>query len=541
MLDAAGEFAKAGENLAAYAAIFSKDGFGSLTPQAFITGYVGGSDLHQAKTLLAQSLEHLENAQAELARVDATTLPAEFRGNVETLQEKIPSALTVARTFAQMQDSLFDVFGYLGPRKYLVVFQNSAELRPTGGFIGSYALLDVLDGKLTKLFIDDVFNIDGQLVDKVIPPMPIQKISTAWSLHDANWFFDYPTSAKKIAWFYEKAGGATVDGVIALTPALLEDFLKLSGPLVLPGYDLTLTSENLRDELSYAIEEGQQKKDGVSPKVVLRDIGVLLMDQMQAYAKTKDGARTLFAVLGEALEHKEILPWVRNRTVEEFLAAHNWGGATRVSDGDYLAVVHTNINGYKTDRVLREAITHRAEINAEGEVIDTVTVERAHAGSPDKRYNPLYEKVNTDYLRVYVPKGSELIRAAGHTLQAYEPPINYAEAHFVADPDVERIEQTLRIDTSGTHIYDEAEKTVFANWVYVSPGESVKVTYTYKLPWRVKLDGSGAYAMLVQKQPGLEHTTLSASVSGPDGKEMAGDMPRNTPLQSDMTYRIVIP
>ena len=44
----------------------------------------------------------------------------------------------------------------------------------------------------------------------------------------------------------------------------------------------------------------------------------------------------------------------------------------------------------------------------------------------------------------------------------------------------------MRLDpVSGTRISEDAGKTVFGNWVYVSPGESVEVTYTYLLPFHV--------------------------------------------------------
>lgn len=537
VLDAAERFAKAGEDIAAYAALFSKNGVGSLTPKEFITGYMGASDLRHAKKLLADVILNLEEAADSLAKTDVEKLPEEFQKSVGMLRDKIPGALLLARQFASFQDSLFDVFGYMGPRKYLVVFQNSAEQRPTGGFIGSYALLDVLDGKITRIFIDDVFNIDGQLVEKIVPPFPIQKISTAWSLHDANWFFDYPTSAKKIAWFYERTGGASLDGVFAVTPAFLQNVLELTGPLMLPGYDLALTQDNFQDELSYLVEEGSLKKEGESPKVVLRDLGTLILDQLQAQWKSGE-TLIFFNMLSRALEKRDLTLWVKEPSIEEFLARRQWGGSVRVSDGDYLAVVHANINGYKTDRVITQEIFHDAHILQDGSVVDTLTITRTHHGSPTPRYLELYQKVNADYLRIFVPKGSTLLGAEGHTLQEHISPINYAEANFAQDPEVRELELSLRIDEeSGTHIYDEAGKTVFANWVYVSPGETVTVRYTYKLPWSIKRGEGGKYVMLAQKQAGEGPTVFSGSVHIDGAAFIAeGDIPQSVPFEKDIEY-----
>jgi len=102
-------------------------------------------------------------------------------------------------------------------------------------------LLTIDQGAIKSLFVDGIFNVDGQLHEKIIPPRPIQKISTAWSMHDANWFADFPTSAQKIQWFYEKTGGPTTDGIISLTPTLIERLLGLTGPIPMPEHDVLLS------------------------------------------------------------------------------------------------------------------------------------------------------------------------------------------------------------------------------------------------------------------------------------------------------------
>jgi len=138
--------------------------------------------------------------------------------------------------FNQKQTIFQDLLGYNGPRKYLFLFQNNHEIRATGGFIGSYGVLNVHNGNVKELFVDGIFNPDGQLSVRVVPPKPIQKISTNWSTHDANWFPNFPTSAEKIAWFYEKTGGPTVDGIITLTPTVMEKLLEITGPIEMLEY-----------------------------------------------------------------------------------------------------------------------------------------------------------------------------------------------------------------------------------------------------------------------------------------------------------------
>jgi hypothetical protein len=72
-------------------------------------------------------------------------------------------------------------------------------------------------------------------------------------------------------------------------------------------------------------------------------------------------------------------------------------------------------------------------------------------------------------------------------------------------------------EETGTRIYDEYNKTVFANWVYVSPQESVTITYKYKLPFQADFnsdqDGKfGSYAVLYQKQSGSEKSHIKSEI-----------------------------
>src|SRR3989344_28805 len=97
-------------------------------------------------------------------------------------------------------------------KKYLILFQNPSELRPTGGFPGTYGVVTFKDGKLQDLKVDDVYNLDGQLQELIVPPIQLQHITPNWGMRDANWFIDFPTSARKITAFYKKESGYEVDG-----------------------------------------------------------------------------------------------------------------------------------------------------------------------------------------------------------------------------------------------------------------------------------------------------------------------------------------
>ena len=121
------------------------------------------------------------------------------------------------------------------------------ELRPTGGFIGSFGLITFDGGRLSDLTVNDVYTADGQLNGHVEPPLPIKNYlgEASWWLRDSNWDPDFPTSAKRAEWFLDKELGKKVDGVIATDLYPIKEILKVTGSVFLSDYNSTITSENL--------------------------------------------------------------------------------------------------------------------------------------------------------------------------------------------------------------------------------------------------------------------------------------------------------
>lgn len=467
---------------------------------------------------LQTSLPDLEAGQQALDNIRLEDLPEDKRGTFLRVRQTLPALIALFGKFERERRILEEILGGNGPRKYLFLLQNNQEMRATGGFIGSYALLDVNDGVVRQFFVDGIFNPDGQLKENIVPPQPLQKVSAGWSLHDSNWFPDFPTSAEKAIFFYEKTGGPTVDGVIALTPRVMEKLLAVTGPIELPEYGLTVDANNFMPVIQEQVEVKYDKEEN-QPKKVLADLSVLLLDKVFA---SQDKA-TLYRVaeaLIAGLNEKQLLLYMRHAQTQALIDAAGWSGRMLAAPQDYLAVINTNINGYKTDGVIDETIRHQAEIAADGSLVDTVTITRTHRGgqTPYEWWN----KVNADYMRVYVPQGAELLSARGLTREFTEPPLDYDSLGFRRDADVEREERNMTIDEgSGTRIYQEGDKTVFAGWAYVSPQESVTVEYRYRLPFKldaaaIRAGTADAYSILYQKQSGSPGSQLVSSVIFPE-------------------------
>jgi len=470
--------------------------------------------LSEAETFSASALHDLSLAEESLSRVDMDDVPEEKREAFLLLREKLPIAKTLLSAFDRNAGLVRELLGENGPRVYLLLFQNNHELRPTGGFIGSYGVIEVDRGHVRKFLIDGIFNPDGQFKEDIVPPAPIRKVSAGWSLHDSNWWPDFPTSAEKAMLFYEKTGGPTVDGIMTVTPTVIEKLLAVTGPIPMPEYGVTIDAENFMTAVQEEVEV-RYDKEWNQPKKIIADLAPRLLDNL---FQSSDPARIIAAAeaLSKGFDERHILLYSRNDEAEKLLDSVGWSGRLLPTDRDYLSVVHTNLNGYKTDGVITEDIEHRAHIQSDGSVVDTVRITRKHAGG-DTRYD-WWDKVNSDYLRVYVPEGSELLSAKGHTYEFPSDPIDYDALGFRRDPDVEQEERSTVIHGSGTRISRESGKTVFGNWVYVSPGESVTVEYSYRLPFSVLPGGAdpATYSILFQKQAGTSGSALRHALSFPE-------------------------
>ncbi|MDP3964846.1 MAG: DUF4012 domain-containing protein [bacterium] len=494
--------------------------------------------LDESREYLLPAYTHVTEAVNHFKKIDPAVLPTEYQSEVARIKESLPELQDNFERFLKFSDVFYKVLGGEGEKRYLMIFQNNREMRATGGFIGSLALIDVLEGKITNLEIPGggPYDFQGQLTEQVIAPAPLHLVNPHWYLQDANWFPDFPTSAEKIMWFYEKSGGPTVDGVISLTPDLVTSLLKITGSIDLEEeYGVTVTSENFIEKTLQEVEVEYDPETN-KPKQFIADLMPILLDRLL----TGDN-QEFFAVLGalsESLQEKHLLMYLRDGSLQSQIEDLGWDGGITKTAGDYLMLVNTNIAGGKTDAVIDQSVKHSVALQANGEALASVEVTRLHNGFPG---DPWTGVKNISFLRLYVPEGSELIEASGFV--APDPKLfQWPEPGYLPDADLRRIEGQVIVDErTGTRVNNEFGKTVFGNWVQVEPGASVTVKYTYRLPFHVVIDNlvnaSAPYSLLIQKQPGSFDTLISSEISYPEEFSLAWRWPVDEIRQTD-TYAL---
>lgn len=190
-----------------------------------------------------------------------------FQGVVpKKYQELLSNTVKAVPDIETFSQTLFNTH-----HTFLILFQNSEELRATGGFIGSYGLVELDHGTLTRLLIQDIYEPDGHFHGFVDAPHGLFEYLSdgkGMRLPDANWSPDLPTSAQSILTFFTAANETRIDGVITLNVHTAEEMVKILGPIELPDYHTTVTAENFstvaRSDRSTFFPGSQQKKNFLS-------------------------------------------------------------------------------------------------------------------------------------------------------------------------------------------------------------------------------------------------------------------------------------
>jgi hypothetical protein len=423
-------------------------------------------------------------------------------------------------------DALISLLSQPGDTHFLAIFENPSEIRPSGGFVGSYADITINDGHIKDINVDDIYRPDKFLALKIIPPKQLQGMTGTWGARDANWFFNFPDSAKKILQFMEESSvykdpGIKFQGIIALNVKVMQDVLQVIGPIELPEYKLTLNNDNFLEEVQYQVEAGQDKIPGQNPKKILKFILPKLIDKLSSlnYADKK--------LLGEdinyRLNNKDIKFYFKDKKLQNMAESFGFSGeAYNIAsnwNGDYLAVVDTNVAGGKTDIFMNQQVQLVSKIDDRGFITDNLKITRIHNGQKQKQ--SWYRATNIDFLKVFVIPGSRLTALAGNTSKTVMPLVNYKSVNYLIDPDLAAVEGTeQQLKEFNTSLYEEGGKAVFGTWFNVSVGKSKELDETYESVRRVDLTPGAKFQFVLDKQSGVD-SSFDYIIQAPDGFKWA--------------------
>ncbi len=351
------------------------------------------------------ALTLLGDAADRIAGLDETGLHPRLVTAIHELQGEI----SAVAPFLDRSRSLLALERFMlsAPRRILVVSQNSAELRPTGGFTGSYGILDVGPQGFKLDTYTDVYRLPDP-PGRVVPP-PGARMTNDFGFRDANWWIDFPTSAKAMLGFWRGYGQPNVDGIVALDVVAVKDLLGVFGPVYVASYDETFTADNLLDRLLYLIEV----KSGGSP--TKKDVLVALAEELQTRMLSGSPQEMAGAalVLARAADAKHIQFYFEDAAAEAAVARIGWSGSIAPPSGatDVLAVSNAMTRPGKVNIAVRKAISYQVGLQANGAAETTLVLD--YSNSATAQFAISSSSTFRDYLRVYRKPGTTLSLSTG--------------------------------------------------------------------------------------------------------------------------------
>ena len=227
-------------------------------------GAIDLAPIERISPLLQTADVAVNEARQQLGGIDQSALVQPVGDAVGTLTDKLDDAAAVIGPGARTARLLPPMLGSAGQRTYLVLFQNPAEVRSTGGIFGSFALVTADNGKVTIIDQGSATRDLGYF-DPPVGDISGNELALYGNLmnrypQDVNFTPDFPTAAELFAQMYQVRTETIVDGVVAIDPVALSYMLEGS-PGVDIGEGLTMTADNLVQTL---LSEVYRQFDGVN-------------------------------------------------------------------------------------------------------------------------------------------------------------------------------------------------------------------------------------------------------------------------------------
>jgi hypothetical protein len=391
-----------------------------------------------------------------------------------------------------------ELLGYQHPRTYLLAYQNSDELRATGGFIGSTGVVTLSNGSVTQHFQST--GVSDNL--SIPPPEPVLLYNRepGWLFRDSNWSPDFPTAAALERFFARLDLHQDVQGVVDITPRAASDVLAATGSFYSPEYHRWITASNVAPLADYYTHRAasygpyRYRDFDTERKQFIAIVAKHVFSLLQTLPLHR--LIRLGSSIASGIAHRDILVNMSAPREQALLRSAGASGEINSTTSDYLYVVDTNLSYNKINPYVHLRYTYRTHIRADGWLQSTLTLHFLNAPAPPVVANYGYgpgagtrggPDDYADFVRVYVPAGAALIDQSGWT-QRWLPGPAYG-------------------------------KTMFCGYLIVRRGQTRTVRLEYVVPPNVLTWSQGhTYRLFIQHQPGSHPEGFDVSLAWGNGR-----------------------
>ncbi len=380
-------------------------------------------------------------------------------------------------------------------RNYLVLVLYNDELRPGGGFIGTFGEVTFENGRLSDSTFNDVRKIDSKLQEVIESPAQIQEklFVDQLFLRDSNFSPDFSVNSSTAVDIYKKETAQSVDGVIAFDLTFIKNLIQIAGPVTLSEFNDKITNENFNDKIiSYS-------KEGKGEDFLTELIPALVDDLIKSLGDSqKVSWQELADTVTNALAQKHLLLQFENKNLSDLVKSKSWGNSLPPvffdpidEDGqirDYLSISEANLGANRANKFLDRKIDYQVEIDKDSNL--NITLKIAYTNNSQSTIWPEGNYVN--FLRIYTPFASTLIK----------------------------YQNGKSTDSDEVEVTTQGNLTIFSTFVEVPPNSTQEVSFSYRVPKNTNLAQTPTYHLYIQKQPGTAKDPLTFTLGLPSGYQI---------------------
>ncbi len=490
----------------------------AIEPYKDFLGIKGGSVSSADTTedrieFLTQSIEGLtpyldtiefkiEEIQTSINQINAAKYPEEIKGiqikpNIIKAQELIDQTYKLVKDGKPLLSKVSWLLGKDAPRKYLMIFQNDGELRPSGGFWTAYTTLTIKDGKVTPGTASNIYDLDDKINSKVVAPRLIKSyhINVPYLyLRDSNLSPDFPTDAQIFLEQYIKATKTKdkFDAIVAIDTQILVDMVGVLGKLDTRVGTFTTEPDKRCDGCPQIIYEMQwmsgRPRDYIelNRKDFMNPLMSALLANVMGSEKNKMGS--LMEAFFKNINQKHVMVYFPDEQMQNIGNQANITGKIFDVDKsiDYFHLNDANFASAKTNIFITQKIKHEIDIkNGLATHKISITYTNPASGSNcnlEKGGLCLNASTYRDLFRFYTPIGSKLIKMTGSEIETVQ--------------------------------YEELNKQVFegfyGNKFGLNPQSNLKTSIEYTSGATI----GSTYTLMLQKQPGTKPIEYDLTING---------------------------
>jgi hypothetical protein len=376
--------------------------------------------LRTIRAAMTEGLTALDASIDEIAKLNGYRLVGPLANARADLAQRLPRVRRQASRAAGGLDAFLAFAGADGPKRYLVFSQNPDEVRPTGGFIGTYGVLTAgPDGIALERFagIEEWIHVPAH-ADAVVPPgeapiaFRIVQPEMSQRLANVNATPDWPTAARLAVDLWQRGGEQPVDGVLSFTPDALARLVAVLGPTEVPGFGETVDAHDFIERVDFHTHHEPPEVPGGRKRFVTVAVGAVVDKLLHAPASQW---RDLAEALAASLDAREALAWSSDERVATVLQGFGWDGSFLGADGDFVGVSEFEYAA-KNGRALRRTYDHHVQLRADGSARVTTAVTIDDPAPMD----PLYNLDSLSYVVLYGPRRAKQAPGTDETF-ANEP------------------------------------------------------------------------------------------------------------------------